>query len=169
MRDLARSFLLHVTCFALLTLPCWSQASSQKKQDKLSPLAENAPQDKPVAGADMKKLDDAIAPYVAQARSTLPGIKQRFTKGLKQHEVLFVTIRLYGPDNKFEGVYLEVKTWKGTHISGLLATLPDLIKGHQIGEKIVAEEKDIYDWTISRPDGTEEGNFVGKFLDTHRF
>ena len=27
---------------------------------------------------------------------------------------------------------------------------------------------EVLDWTISKPDGTEEGNFVGKFLDTYR-
>lgn len=28
-------------------------------------------------------------------------------------------------------------------------------------------ETDMLDWPITRPDGTEEGNFVGKFLDTY--
>lgn len=28
------------------------------------------------------------------------------------------------------------------------------------------KEKDIIDWLISKPDRSEEGNFVGKFLDT---
>ena len=27
-------------------------------------------------------------------------------------------------------------------------------------------EKDILDWLIAKPDGSEEGNFIGKFLDT---
>ena len=30
------------------------------------------------------------------------------------------------------------------------------------------KESDVLDWTISKPDGTEEGNFVGKFLDTYK-
>lgn len=78
-----------------------------------------------------------------------------------------MTIRLYGPDKKFEQVFVEVKSWKDQTITGLLSTVPDLVKGHQQGEKLVVDQKDVYDWTISKPDGTEEGNFVGKFLDTY--
>jgi hypothetical protein len=32
---------------------------------------------------------------------------------------------------------------------------------------MTVQEKDVYDWTISRPDGSEDGNYVGKFLDTY--
>jgi len=170
MRRLARNCFLLLSCFTLLLKPEWGQTSPQTGGDKLSPPAADAPKDKPsgVSGdANKKKFEDAIAPYVARARATLPDIKQRFNKGLKKREVLFVTIRLHGPDNKFEQVYVEVKTWKGTMISGLLSTEPTLVKGHQQGEKMVVDEKDVYDWTLSKPDGTEEGNFVGNFLDTY--
>ena len=56
-----------------------------------------APQDKPVltAAEKQKKFDDAIAPYVKQARETLPGVKTRFLAGLKHGETFFITIRVY--------------------------------------------------------------------------
>ena len=32
----------------------------------------------------------------------------------------------------------------------------------------VVPELEVLDWTVSKPDGTEDGNFVGKFLDTYK-
>ncbi|MBK7538639.1 MAG: hypothetical protein IPI49_25370 [Myxococcales bacterium] len=36
----------------------------------------------------------------------------------------------------------------------------------QVGDPVQFSEQEVEDWTISRPDGSEEGNVVGKFLDT---
>ena len=159
-----------VTAFAFLPVFAWAQQPTPNDADKRAPLSENAPQDKPVqfdteAG---KKFEEAIAPYVAKARATLPDIKKRFIQGLNKGEVLFVTTRFHDADGRFEQVFVEVKSWKDKTITGLLATNPSLIKGHKPGEKMVVEEQDVYDWTISKPDGTEEGNFVGNFLDTYK-
>jgi uncharacterized protein YegJ (DUF2314 family) len=133
-------------------------------------LAENAPKDRPADISDKeaaKKFEDAIAPYVAKARATLPNTKTRFKKGLGKGEVLFVTVRIYDSSRRFEQVFVEVKSWNDTSMSGLLASSPRLVKGHKEGEKMTVNEKDVYDWTISKPDGTEDGNFVGNFLDTY--
>jgi uncharacterized protein YegJ (DUF2314 family) len=169
MPRLARHWLLMLLSFAVFHQSLWSQTSSQADRDKLSPRPENAPKDKPVTSShdQVMTFEDAIAPYVARARATLPDVKKRFAKGLNKGEVLFVTIRLYGPDKKYEQVFVEVKSWKGQTINGLLSTAPELVKSHHQGEKLVVDEKDVYDWTISKPDGTEEGNFVGNFLDTY--
>jgi uncharacterized protein YegJ (DUF2314 family) len=169
MARLTGNSLLLLSCL-VLQLVALSSQTSQSSGDKLSPLAKNAPKDKPVSSANdrTKAFENAIAPYVAKARATLPDTKKRFLKGLNKGEVLFVTIRLYGPDNKFEQVFVEVKTWKDQTITGVLSTEPTLVKGHQSGERIVIDQKDVYDWTVSKPDGTEEGNFVGNFLDNYR-
>src|SRR5262249_13362122 len=149
MRNVARNTLLLASCFVLFLLPVGGQTPSQAGSGQLSPLSKNAPKDKPVSSTrgQTNAFEDAIAPYVAKARATLPDTKKRFLKGLSKGEVLFVTIRLYSPDNKFEQVFLEVKTWKDQTITGLLSTPPTLVKGHQPGEKLVVEEKDVYDWT----------------------
>jgi uncharacterized protein YegJ (DUF2314 family) len=159
-----------VTAFALLPVFVWGQQSTPTDADKRAPLSENAPQDKPVQFDDAasKKFEEAIAPYVAKARATLPDTKKRFVQCLNKGEVLFVTTRIHDANGKQEQVFVEVKSWKDKTITGLLATNPSLIKGHKQGEKMVVEEPDVYDWTISKPDGTEEGNFVGNFLDTYK-
>jgi len=42
------------------------------------------------------------------------------------------------------------------------------VTGYKHGDTYSFPEADLLDWTISKPDGTEEGNFVGKFLDTYQ-
>jgi hypothetical protein len=40
------------------------------------------------------------------------------------------------------------------------------VDGYRRGATLTFREAEVIDWLISRPDGSEEGNFVGKFLDT---
>jgi hypothetical protein len=122
------AFLVAVQAFS------WTQQTSNTNPDagKLKPTAKNAPKDKP---ADIKKegenkFEEAIAPYVAQARASLPKTKKRFQGGLKQGEILYVTTRLYTPEGKFEQVFVQVESWKDKTIAGLLATDVTLVEGH---------------------------------------
>lgn len=39
------------------------------------------------------------------------------------------------------------------------------VTGYKRGDPHDLPEAEIVDWLISRPDGSEEGNVVGKFLD----
>jgi hypothetical protein len=36
------------------------------------------------------------------------------------------------------------------------------------GDRYATAETELLDWLITKPDGTEEGNVVGKFLDTYQ-
>ena len=150
-----------ITLILLWLLPlCGTQAGGQGKAPVDKPVPTNAEQ--------AKKLEEAIAPYVKQARETLPAAKNRFLKGLPKGEVFYITIRVLGPDDKYEQVFVRVTSWQKKTVKGELASDITLFEGHKKGELVVCAEKDILDWTISKPDGTEEGNFVGKFLDTYQ-
>ena len=39
--------------------------------------------------------------------------------------------------------------------------------GSSFGDSYQFSESDLLDWLITHPDGSEEGNFVGKFLDSY--
>ena len=45
---------------------------------------------------------------------------------------------------------------------------PVLIVGHKRGDLISFPESEIINWAIQRPDGSEEGNYVGKFMDHYK-
>jgi tetratricopeptide (TPR) repeat protein len=130
----------------------------------------NPPQDKPIASnaEQAKRIEDAIAPYVKKARETLPEAKKKYLAGLPEDETFYVTIRLYDASKKYEQVYVKVTSWEGETIQGTLLSKASLIHNHSLGETLTCNESEVLDWTISRRDGTEEGNFVGKFLDTYK-
>jgi len=111
-------------------------------------------------------LDAILAPYVEAARKTLPAVKARYLKGLPAGHSLSVTTRLHDTEGKkMEQVFVTVVSWHDDQIEGTLNSEVKL-NNYKRGEPLLVLEKDVLDWTILRPDGSEEGNVVGKFLDT---
>jgi hypothetical protein len=142
-------------------------AAALARPQELSP---NAPADKP-AGAtgseQIRKFEEAIKPYVKQAKETLPRAKKKYLKGLHKGEIFFVTSRLHG-NGRYEQVFVRVTSWEGETIRGRLASDVSVVPNHKRGEEMTCQESEVLDWTISKPDGSEEGNFVGKFLDSYK-
>jgi hypothetical protein len=64
---------------------------------------------------------------------------------MPKSDQFFVTIKLFGPGGKYEQVFIRVTSWEKETIKGLLASDVTIITNH----------------------GSEEGNYVGKFLDTY--
>ena len=60
---------------------------------ELSPLASNAPKDKPISAED-SKLNLAIAPYVAKAKETYPEARKRYVAGLPAKHIFFLVLRI---------------------------------------------------------------------------
>jgi hypothetical protein len=50
-------------------------------------------------------------------------------------------------------------------IAGVISSQISLIEGFKEGQPYSFSESDLVDWVIAKPDGSEEGNVVGKFLD----
>jgi uncharacterized protein YegJ (DUF2314 family) len=134
------------------------------------PAQNKSPQDKPVAAnaEEVKKFEAAIAPYVKKARETLAEAKKKYLAGLPKNQIFYVTIKLYDSSKTYEQVFVRITSWKGESIQGILESNLSIVHNHSKGEKLNCHESEILDWTISKPDGTEEGNFVGKFLDTYQ-
>lgn len=124
------------------------------------------PQDTPERRS-RRDADRVLAPHIAAARQTLPGVKQRFLAGLPRGSTLFVTIALQDARNK-ENAYVTVERWSGAQISGIMATELRTVRRYRMGEPLVVSEQDVIDWTITSATGKEEGNFIGKFIDSQK-
>ena len=114
----------------------------------------------------------AIAPYVAKARATYPAAKKRFLVGLPPGHVFAVMVRLHGIDHAKKeiqqaAVFVLVDSIKNGKIYGRIDS-PVFIAGHKQGNLISFPESEIINWAIQRPDGSEEGNYVGKFMDHYK-
>ena len=131
-----------------------------------SPVFAEAPKDRPVR-EETTKMDRVIAPYVAEAKKTWPGAKKRFLAGLPKGETFFVTVQLHEGE-RMEQCFVRVKKIDGTKISATVASEILSLKKVRNGDPVALEESEIIDWLIAKPDGSEEGNVVGKFLDTYQ-
>jgi hypothetical protein len=121
----------------------------------------------PMTKEAMAAYDKAIAPYIAKARTTYPEAKKRFLAGLPSGYRFSVRTRLSDPDGKVEDSFLQIEKIEDGKITGVLGAV-DLLHSYKEGQRITISEDKIDNWVIVRPDGTEEGNYVGKFLDHYK-
>jgi hypothetical protein len=148
-----------------LILPCliFALAGSANAQ-----LAPNAPKDNPQGFRDgqIEAMRIAIAPYVAKGRATYPGAKKRYLSGLPLGQTFYILTTL-SESHRFEQVFVRVTSIKEGVVTGLLSSDIEELRGYRKGQLISVPESDILDWLISYPDGSEEGNVVGKFMDSY--
>jgi hypothetical protein len=106
-----------------------------------------------------------MQPYIAQARASWPQAKQRFLTGLPPRHTFFVTALIVDPSDRREQVFIAVDSIQGGKISGKIWNRVDIVHGYRLGDRYTFPESELRDWLITKPDGSEEGNYVGKFLD----
>lgn len=94
----------------------------------------------------------------------MPVAKSKYLKGLPLGFKFYVTAKIGNQTSHFEQVFVLVNGWTGTTITGILSSQVRL-PGYKEGDKLKLDESEILDWTISKPDGSEEGNLIGKFMD----
>lgn len=133
-------------------------------------VAPNAPADRPIGTTQRCQLEAmhrATAPYIRQALATYPDAKRRFLAGLPAHHTFFVTTRLHDARGREEQVFVAVDSIRSGRVSGRLSSAVAVLAGYRLGQAMTVPESDIIDWMVARPDGTEEGNVVGNFLDSY--
>lgn len=126
---------------------------------------ENIPVDRPIQStqSDMERM---VAPYVEMSRRTYPSAKARFLEGLPAGYTFYVTIPIQDEQAKtFEQVFLRVESISNDTITGKIASETQPSFKYKRGDSVTCKESEVRDWTISNPNGSEEGNYVGKFLD----
>lgn len=145
-----------------------SRAAANVKE--IVPSSPNAPADQSleIYSDEMGKYEAAIAPHVAQAKKSWPDAKRRYLAGLPAGHSFFVTTHLRDSQGHSETAFVRVESIRGGLISGRIATQLQLVETHRFGDAYSFREDSLIDWTISNPDGSEEGNVVGKFLETYR-
>ena len=151
-----------ITSFVMWATPLVSQEPHVSTQ---------APPDKPVSvtsDEQKRRLDAAVAPYVAQARATYPQAKQRYLAGLPPRHSFFVTVELRDAAGHSEMAFLAVDSLARDSIFGRIWNQINVVRGFRLRDRHAVSEAELLDWLITKPDGSEEGNVVGKFLDTYR-
>ncbi|GGG37894.1 hypothetical protein [Hymenobacter glacieicola] len=99
-----------------------------------------------------------------EARRTLPQARQRYQRGLPTGASFYLTARILNEAATPETVVLLVDQWQGSRISGRILRLDGSGRATP-GSAVEFEETAVLDWVLLRPNGAEEGNYLGKFLD----
>ncbi len=134
-------------------------------------LSRRAPPDisTSVTPEQLKALDEAMRPYVEQAQKTFPGARASFLAGLQKGQSLFVTTRLYDECGRSALVFISPMRIQGGIVEGRIwSSLNNLITSYRLRDPYAFPENQLVDWLIAYPDGTEEGNLLGKFMDSYR-
>ncbi len=93
----------------------------------------------------------------------LPEIKRIFNNKLKLNEYIEVKAPFKYSDGR-EWMWVLVTSWKGDKIEGILNNKPYYIKNLHSGDKVIVNEKDIFDFVYHIVDGTEIGNETTKVI-----
>jgi hypothetical protein len=151
---------------ALAVAPCAAAAAQEPVH-----LAPNAPKDQPVSVSTdtaQARLMALMEPYAQRARASYPDARGRYLAGLPPRHTFFVTTRLYDADGRMEQVFVVVDRIADGRITGRIWNDINTVRGFARGQTVTFGEAELVDWLIARPDGTEEGNFVGKFIDDYQ-
>jgi len=150
-----------LSCLLLIACPLWASA----QQPRPSPTP---PTDQPtsVTADEIKQFEDSLKPYIEKARQTYPDAKKRFLAGLPQGQWFSLTTKIHDEQGRFEQVFVAVRGIKDGVVTGVIANETNVVTKCKLGDAYSFPEKDLLDWTISHPDGTEEGNFVGKYIES---
>ncbi len=153
--------------FCIVVLLAWSAA--------FAPLALSqqggALVDRPIAVGDRQRqarLEAAIAPFSELGRNTYPAARQRFLAGLPTGYKFFVVSEIADRDGAREQLFILVKRVESGTIFGTIASKLLAVTGRATDGDVTIAESAVKDWSIVAPDGVEEGNYVGRFLDHYR-
>ena len=134
-------------------------------------MADNAPADQPwMATTDTAaaRLFALLEPCRRVALAAWPEAKRRFAAGLPPQHTMFVTARLRDRAGRAEQVFVAVDAIDGGRVAGRLWSDVGAVEGYRRGQPLSLAEAEVVDWMVARPDGTEEGNWMGRFIDAYQ-
>jgi hypothetical protein len=155
---------LILTCLMLTAFPVFCEA----QQNNAPTPSPSPPVDQQVqVQADaIKQFEESLKPYIEKARKTYPEVKQRFLQGLPRGYHFSITTRIYDEQGRYEQAFVGVKEIKDGVIKGVIESEMNFVTKYKEGDAYSFPEKELIDWTIVRPDRSEEGNVVGKYIDS---
>ena len=98
------------------------------------------------------------------AGARLPALREAFNRGLQPGEYIQVKAPFATPDGGNEWMWVEVTSWNGDAISGLLKNEPANIPSLHGGQMVKVSQSKVFDFIRRAADGHEDGNETGKIL-----
>jgi hypothetical protein len=111
--------------------------------------------------------ETALAGPVREALRTLPQAKKKFLAGLPIGDQFLLSVRVIATDTSFRQASARVLGWHGNTVQALLLPPADADTKTE-PTPVSFPETAVVDWTLLRASGREEGNYVGRYIDTSR-
>lgn len=116
----------------------------------------------------LAREEAALADPVREALRTLPQARKRFLAGLPEGDQLLLSVRVLATDTSFRQASVRVLGWHRNLVQALLLPAAADSSGPTEPVPISFPETAVLDWLLLRANGREEGNYVGRYLDTAR-
>ena len=98
----------------------------------------------------------------------MPGLQRDFNAGLQPGELIEVKAPFKTPDGGNEWMWVEISSWKGNLIRGVLKNEPFNIPDLHSGQVVEIWQGDVFDYIREYPDKRREGNTTGDILEKMR-
>jgi uncharacterized protein YegJ (DUF2314 family) len=108
---------------------------------------------------------DELLEESRKEKANLPRLHKAFDAGLRPGEYIMVKAPFKQPDGGSEWMWVEVRTWKGQSIRGLLDNDPVRVPGLHGGQLVEVQEGELFDYIRHFPDGHQEGNTTGEIIN----
>lgn len=138
---------------AEITFTRYAGANVQARQDSMLRELFGAP-------GKIKSVqhDDALENESARARKALFAMQSDFNRGLEPGEYIRVKAPFATKSGGVEWMWVELITWKGDTLSGLLKNEPFDIPALHAGQMVNVSLNDVFDYTRTYRDGRQVGN-----------
>jgi uncharacterized protein YegJ (DUF2314 family) len=111
------------------------------------------------------KHDEELNRASEKARAQLPALAKRFREGLTPGEYLMLKAPFKTSGGGTEWMWVEVRSWPTSgSISGLLRNDPQDVPGLRAGQGVEIKEAQVFDYLLTKPDGSQEGNSTGAVI-----
>jgi uncharacterized protein YegJ (DUF2314 family) len=101
----------------------------------------------------------------ARARKKVLSISKRYAKEPPFGEQLLVKVPFETSEGGSEWMWVEVVRWNGDKIDGILQNDPFDVPALKAGSRVQAKASDVFDYILSKADGSREGNETGELLE----
>ena len=110
--------------------------------------------------------DETLLAASARAKKKAFALRERFADGAPLKEMLHIKAPFATPSGSQEWMWVEVVSWKGDLIRGILDNDPFEIPTLKAGARVDVRADEIFDYIWTKPDGTTEGNDTSAILET---
>lgn len=155
--NLIHSLLLTTGLIAAIPTSLADQKNGTPSKEKTGVYAKES---------EIEPLYKSMKKAIEKARRTYPRAKQSFLDGLPSGQNFFVVTRLKDKNGAEEQVFISVSEIKNGTVHGYIYNNIENVSGYEFRQRYSFPESEIYDWVITKENGRQSGNYVGRFLQS---